>query len=259
MPAKHTLSLCELTANKNVNDNIFILNFLWNGPAPQAGQFFMIKPLRSGVFLPRPLSVFEYSSAQNTVKFLIEKKGRGTRELSLLQTGEKVQLTGPFGNSWADFLPEGASAALVGGGLGVAPLAALAAQMPDYGFHFYAGFKNGFIDKNEENAFLGGALYSKNIVVAAEDGVNALNGRIVDLILEIEKYDIVLACGPFAMLKAIKKKCDKNNVPCFLSMESRMACGVGACLGCTIHTINKNVRCCTEGPIFDSQEINFDE
>jgi len=259
MPAKNALSICELASNIPVNDEVFILSFFWKGPAPQAGQFFMIKPLRSSVFLPRPISVFEYSGAQSTVKFLIAKMGKGTEELSSLQTGEKVQLTGPFGNSWADFLPDGASAALVGGGLGVAPLAALSAQMPDYGFHFYAGFRNGFNDKHEENAILGGALYSKKIVVAAEDGKNALNGRIVDFIFEIEKYDAVLACGPFAMLRAIKKKCDKHNVPCFLSLESRMACGVGACLGCTIRTLKGNVRCCTQGPIFASQEINFDE
>ena len=250
---------CELLANVKVNGEIFILHFNWEGHAPRAGQFFMLKPVRGSVFLPRPISVFEYSSAQNMVKFLIAMRGKGTEELSSMQAGEKVQITGPLGNAWADFLPESGMAALVGGGIGVAPLASLASEKPELDFHFYAGFRNGFHDKDEENAMLGGALNAKKIVIAAEDGRNALNGRIVDFLSAPEDYDAVLACGPSAMLKAVKKKCEEKGVPCFLSLESRMACGVGACLGCTVRTSKGNRRCCADGPIFASQELFFDE
>jgi dihydroorotate dehydrogenase electron transfer subunit len=170
---KNSISLlCELSSIFHINNENFILEFNWHYTPPKAGQFFMIQPERSSVFLPRPISVFEYSTQQNYVKFLIVKVGKGTEELSQLQTGDKVRLTGPFGNSWAEFLPENGRAALVGGSAGVAPLAALMAEMPEYNFHFFAGFKNGFKNKDEENAMLGSAINAKKLIITAEDGVN---------------------------------------------------------------------------------------
>jgi NAD(P)H-flavin reductase len=251
--------LCELSVNKSVNSELFVLQFNWNGPAPKAGQFFMLKPARTSVFLPRPVSVFEYSAQQGVLKFLIARRGTGTNELSNLQAGEKVQITGPFGNAWADFLPESGKAALVAGGVGAAPLAALAAEKPDFNFHFFAGFKNGFRDKDEENTVLASAVNAKKLVITAEDGINALNGRITDFFFEPESYDVIFGCGPAAMLRALKKKCEGKNVRCFLSIERRMACGVGACLGCIVQTGKGNRLCCKDGPIFDAWEITFDE
>jgi NAD(P)H-flavin reductase len=251
--------VCELVGNTHVNGEVFILQFLWKGHAPKAGQFFMVKPLRSSVFLPRPISVFDYSEAQNTVKFLIAKRGMGTDELSQMNAGEKAQLTGPLGNTWADFLPENGIAALVGGGVGIAPLAALVSERPDYNFHFYAGFRGGFRQKEEENAMLGGALYAKKLVVSAEDGRNALGGRIVDFLFEPESYSAILTCGPEPMLKAVMKKCEARGVACYVSLERRMACGVGACLGCTVRTAKGNLRCCVDGPVFSAGELIFDE
>ena len=251
--------ICELADNHHINSEFFILHFNWEGHAPRAGQFFMLKHLRGSVFLPRPISVFEYNAEQRLLKFLIAKRGKGTEELSQLQTGEKVQLTGPLGNAWADFLPESGKAALVGGSAGLSPLAALVAERPEYFFHFFAGFKQGFREKEEENAVLGCAVNAKKIVIAAEDGRNALGGRITDFLFEPENYDILFACGPLAMLRALKKKCEQKRVPCFLSLESRLACGVGACLGCTIKTVKGNRRCCADGPIFPSGEIIFDD
>jgi len=251
--------LCEITANHPVDGDSFVLHCTWTGHAPRAGQFFMIKPARFSMFLPRPIGVFEYNPVQNIVKFLITKHGKGTVELSQMQEGDKIQLIGPLGNSWDDFLPANGSAALVGGGAGVAPLAALVAEKPDYNFHFYAGFKTGFKDKEQEDAMLGAGKNSKKVVVSAEDGVNALNGRIVEFLFEPENYNVVFGCGSFEMLKALINRCKKRNVPCFVSMESRMACGVGACLGCTIITQKGNRRCCTDGPIFPSEEIIINE
>jgi len=251
--------LCELADNIKVNGDIFILHFNWDGPTPQAGQFFMIKPERTSVFLMRPISIFEYVSSRKLIKFLIAKKGAGTQEFSLLRTGEKARLTGPLGNAWADFLPENGKAALVGGSAGVAPLAALAAEKPDYNFHFYAGFKNGFNSKDEENAVLGSALKAKKLVISAEDGKNALNGRIADFINEQENYNVIFSCGSAQMLKAIKERFVPKNIPCYVSMESRMACGTGACLGCTIRTLKGGRRCCADGPIFSAGDIIFDE
>ena len=251
--------VCELVSNLKVNREVFILHFTWNGPAPKAGQFFMVKPLRGSAFLPRPLSVCEYNAAQNTVKFLIARRGRGTEELAQMNTGEKTQLTGPLGNVWADFLPDNGKAALVGGGVGIAPLQALVSEKPDYNFHFFAGFRRGFREKEEENAMLGSANNVRKLVITAEDGRNALSGRILDFLFEPKNYDVILACGPVPMLKALNEKCERNSVPCYVSLERRMACGVGACLGCNVRTVKGNRRCCVEGPIFSTRELSFDE
>ena len=252
-------NVCEISKNIHINNEFFILHFFWTGPSPCAGQFFMIKPERTSVFLPRPISIFEYNESQKLVKFLIAKRGKGTEELSMLNIGEKVRLTGPLGNKWADFLPENGNAALVGGSVGVAPLAALTAEKPGFNFHFYAGFKNGFREKKDENAFIGGAVNAVKLVISAEDGRNALGGRIVDYIFEPQAYNVIFACGSVPMLKAVKKKCELKKIPCFLSLESRLACGVGACLGCTIRTVKGNRRCCTDGPIFPAGEVLFNE
>jgi len=250
--------ICELLSNSNINEEYFVLQFHWEDPTPKAGQFFMLKHLRGSVFLPRPIGIFEYNSEQKIVKFLISRKGKGTLELSQLNTGEKVQLTGPLGNAWVDFLPNSGKVALVGGSAGVAPLAALVAEKPGFNFHFFAGFRQGFIKKEQENAVLGAAIKSKELVISAEDGKNALTGRIIDFIAEPENYDAIFGCGPTLMMQSLKQKCEEKNVPCFLSLENRFACGVGACLGCTVHTVNGNRRCCKDGAIFPANEVLFD-
>jgi NAD(P)H-flavin reductase len=250
--------LCELAANIKINNEIFILQFFWPGPPPKAGQFFMMKPKRTSVFLCRPIAIFEYDQSQNLIKFLIEKNGRGTEELSQMRPGEKARLNGPFGNTFAEFLNGKEKIALVGGNSGVAPLAALVAEETGCRFHFYAGFKNGFEKKEEEIAVLGSAINAQKLIVTAEDGKNAIKGRIVDF-LEPETYDVIFVCGSNPMIMAIKEKILTKDVPLFVSGESRMACGTGACLGCTVRTKTGNKRCCTDGPIFSAGELIFDE
>jgi NAD(P)H-flavin reductase len=250
---------CGLAENTPVCDGVFSLEFAWNGPAPKAGQFFMVKPLRCSFFLARPLSVMEWKGASRTVKFLIALRGKGTEELSLMRAGEEAQLTGPLGNAWADFLPVEGKTALIGGGVGIAPLAALVAEKPDYGFHFYAGFKRGFCDKRERAAMLGAALNVEKLIIAAEDGKNAPQGLIVDFVDWDAEYSSLFACGPEPMLQAVKVRSDEAGIPCFLSLENRFACGLGACLGCTVHTVNGNRRCCADGPVFAARELVFDE
>lgn len=252
-------NFCELIDNIHVNNDVFILKFIWNGTPPKAGQFFMLRPERSCIFLPRPISIFEFIPDQNLVMFLIYKCGKGTEELYNLKRGEKVSLTGPLGNAWSDFLPSSGKAALISGSIGVAPLAALAAERKDFNFHFYAGFKNGFLNEEEKNLILGSAKNCGNIVIAAEDGVNAHNGSILDHFSLDDHYDVIFACGSTLMLKAVKKKFQSVNVRLFISTECRMACGVGACLGCTIRTVKGNARCCSEGPIFPAGVVLFDE
>ena len=284
---------CELINIIHINNEIFRLDFIWPGKAPKAGQFFMIKPKRSSVFLGRPISVALWEPAvqdqdfirkkargketryqryltgkfleSNTVRFLIAKRGIGTQELADMRIGEEAEMIGPLGNTWAEFLPEKTDKpiALIGGGIGIAPLIALVGELSEsevaVGIDFYAGFKTGFKNMKEEISLLGPVIgKTGEKIIATEDGKTGQKGRIPDF-LDPAKYAAVYTCGPEPMLKAVIEKCKTAKVPCFVSLEKRMACGVGACLGCTVQTANGNRRCCADGPIFNANEVIFSE
>ncbi|MCL2269815.1 MAG: dihydroorotate dehydrogenase electron transfer subunit [Treponema sp.] len=258
---------CKLIHNNSINSEIFRLDFNWQSAqagvklmAPKAGQFFMIKPQRSAVFLGRPISVANWNPV--TVTFLIARRGQGTLELAAMRNGEEAELTGPLGNAWMDFLPDvqknGKPVALVGGGIGLAPLNALLCESPGLSFDLYAGFRKG-LNTGEKTALLGAAyLEADKVIIASENGKDEHKGLIPDF-LEPENYAAVCACGPEPMLKAVAAKCAASGVPCFISLERRMACGVGACLGCTVKTVNGNRRCCADGPVFKAEEVFFNE
>jgi len=293
--------MCELIYNNSINNEIFRLDFVWQSvhtklATPKAGQFFMIKPKRSAVFLGRPISVARWEPAatdrdfirkkargkktphqryltgkyleSDTVTFLIARRGQGTRELAAMRTGDEAELIGPLGNAWADFLSTVENGgnkpiALIGGGIGLAPLNALLCEAAlcetsAHPFDVYAGFRTGFKSDEEKSALLGVGYQANNIIIATEDGKDGHKGRIPDF-LEPGQYAAVCACGPEPMLKAVAVKCKAAGVPCFVSLEKRMACGVGACLGCTVKTVSGNRRCCADGPIFKADEVIFDE
>jgi NAD(P)H-flavin reductase len=283
--ARQSLS-CKVLENVFLTEEIFRLDFSWPGPAPKAGQFFMIKPIRSSVFLSRPVSVASWRSAglagslpvvpqAGTISFLVALKGRGTNELSQMRAGDGAELTGPLGNAWADFPAAFSGAkkppALVGGGIGVAPLLAFAREFSENaagtgqerlcGFDFYAGFRRGFACES----LLEEAATARRLVLAFEEGksvdfpgtpdsLSVHHGRIPDFINPAD-HSAVYACGPEPMLRALAASCRAAVVPCYVSMERRMACGVGACLGCTVETRGGNKRCCADGPIFPAGEI----
>jgi NAD(P)H-flavin reductase len=253
----------RLVRRQDINRDIFRLDFAWAGPTPRPGQFFLIKPEPSAVFLGRPLSVAGWAGGR--VTFLIARRGRGTEELAALHIGKKAALTGPLGNSWEDFpLPweNRRRAALVGGGVGIAPLLSLGAVLPEGSFDFYAGFR-ALRNKREQKKLLGPVLHCGHETVIAvenadESGAAVRQGRITGF-LDPRQYAMVYACGPEAMLKAVAASCKEAGTPCFVSLERPMACGVGACLGCTVRTRGGNRRCCTDGPIFNAEDLIFDD
>jgi NAD(P)H-flavin reductase len=255
---------------------MFRLDFAWPGPAPKAGQFFMVKPGRGSTFLGRPISTALWAPrpgtedpflGEKTLNFLVAPRGRGTLELLSMKLGEEAELTGPLGNCWEEFLPpfgKPGNIALIGGGVGIAPLLAFVQELSSIAaleispriFDLYAGFKTSFLtDEKAKARFFGPALQGPNeLIIATEDGSEGFKGRVPDF-LEPAKYSAVYACGPEAMLRAVAERCRTVAVPCYISMERRMACGVGACLGCTVETAKGNRRCCADGPIFPAEEI----
>jgi NAD(P)H-flavin reductase len=284
----------RLLRKTHISGEIVQLDFSWAGPPPRGGQFFMVKPKHSGVFLGRPVSVALWNPAgpdtpenrrrfrgktrmaveffkTDTVRFFIARRGRGTEELADMALEEQAELSGPLGNAWGDFLPPaGKAIALIGGGIGVAPLLAFAAELAETPrpFDFYAGFKTASLDEGRfrqkpgefspaKILVRGGAFNARQTIIATEDGSEGSKG-LIPAFLDPAGYGAVYACGPEPMLKAAADICRKAAVPCFISLERRMACGVGACLGCTVQTVKGNRRCCADGPVFPAEDIHFD-
>ena len=236
-----------------------LLNFEWPFPPPRAGQFFMVKAERTSVFLARPLSA---AVCHNGVGFLIAARGRGSAELAAMSAGEKALLTGPLGNGWAAFLPQDTAkpVLLLSGGVGAAPLAAFGVELrrASVNFMFLAGFRRGADGEGILSALGSGA---DGALIVSEDGggrPNAGSGLVTGF-LDAQNYSAVFACGPEAMLKSAALLCRRAGTPCFVSLEARMACGTGACLGCAVPARDGAYRrCCSDGPVFNAEEVLFD-
>ena len=289
--------ICECTNAAFVAADTVCLEFIWRGPAPRGGQFFLIKPRRTGVFLGRPISVAGWKrkgTAAGILRFIVARRGQGSRELVDLRPGEDAELIGPLGNYWAladiftdlspgaslDLFPDlsdeifpeefgNTSAdefddpdpvALVGGGVGIASLLVFAGELGDrfrtpVPFDFYAGFRTGSFGLEDLKSQANGL---RSLTIATDDGSEGVKGLITEFFTPIG-YSAVFACGPEPMLKVVGDACVASDVPCFISLEKHMACGVGACLGCTVRTIAGNRRCCSDGPIFNAEEVCFDQ
>lgn len=219
-------------------------------PKPQAGQFFMLKAETSAVFLMRPVSAFFCDDS--AIRFLIQKRGEGTRELCALREGERVRLLGPSGNGFV--LPSKINAdspqrvALIGGGIGVAPITYLASFLPEKSFDLFAAFRS------SPYGIDAAAPCASQAFIATEDGSAGVKGMLPS-IFDHHCYDLVYACGPLPMLKYVKETCAEHGAQAFLSTESRMACGAGACLGCTVATKAGHKRCCVDGPVFPAEVL----
>ena len=221
---------------------------------PVPGQFYMLRSEKSQQLLARPISVFhaQKTSTGLEISFLILLKGKGTHELCNLEADDRVQVLGPLGNVFPK--PESSSKVLiVGGGIGVAPVAGFAETLPEKSYDFIASFKSG--SYGIEN------LKADTLTITTDDGSAGIKGM-VTVAVDAEKikaggYSAVYACGPAPMLNYIKNVSEEAGVQCWISMEARMACGVGVCLGCVIPTTEGNLRCCKDGPVFDSKILSF--
>ncbi len=232
---------------------------------PAAGQFYMLHAIRSDVLLGRPISIYHSEKkADGSVElsFLILLKGKGTRELCSLEPGDKINLIGPCGNRFPRPVVECAQGAciettrkvlIIGGGIGVAPVAGFAETLPEKSYDFYASFKSGSYALENVKA--------DKLVITTDDGSVGVHGMLpaalTEDVLRTGGYSEVFACGPTPMLAYIQKICQAVGVKCWLSMEAHMACGVGVCLGCVIDTTEGKKRCCKEGPVFDGDILIF--
>lgn len=205
------------------------------------GQFFMLRAdsFREDPILARPLGVSEEKDGKLTC--LIQVVGKGTKLFSDLKKGDGVSVLGPLGNGFD--LRDDKKIAIVAGGIGIAPLLKLAKNLKTK-VDFYAGFADEPYFTTEFKPFV------RKIITSSErdEGVFILDK------LNPDDYDLIYACGPNPMLKALWDKNTKAKIQ--VSMEAHMACGIGACLGCTVKDRNGEfIRVCKDGPVFDAERI----
>jgi dihydroorotate dehydrogenase electron transfer subunit len=238
------------------------------GPVPEPGQFYMLASERSWgegggrPFLPRAISVAETAPARRCTRldFLVEAVGPGTDRLCELQPGEGVWVTGPLGNGFSlpkDVNPGSAGAILVGGGIGIAPLAIWRRALAERGvpLRVLLGFRNRRHSGGLNELFCSGGSLCPDVRLASEDGHAGHQGYVTDLLATMLAGDdagsaVVYSCGPPAMLEAVRALCAEHEVACELAMESPMACGFGACFGCAVPKPEGGyMRLCVEGPV----------
>ncbi len=254
------------------------------------GQFLGVYPKDRSTLLPRPISICEVNagaeaadagrgsvdlternavrlSGVNALRIVYRIAGAGTREFSTYRAGDSIELLGPLGNGFPMFPMEttekgaGKKVFLMGGGIGIPPILELAKQLE--------------ADKAEKQIILGyrdSALFLKEdferygtVCVATEDGSAGTKGNVMDAIRENGlEADVIYACGPMPMLRAVKKYAAERQIPAWISLEEHMACGVGACLGCVVktkeidpHSHVNNARICTDGPVFEAGEVEI--
>ena len=242
-----------IVCNQQIAENVYAVTFdVGEIPAIRCGQFGDI--LIGGThLLRRPIAICK--AEKNLVTFCYQLKGDGTKTLSTMGAGTRLSVLMPLGNGF--FVEENEKkVALVGGGVGVFPLISVLRQ---YGaekeIHAYIGYRN-------KGAVCGVDEFEKATCFTAvtDDGsygekMNAVQA--FERALEQgERPDVVLACGPTPMLRALKQVTDRENLPCFVSLEERMGCGIGACLVCVCDLTNgKKARVCKDGPVFNANEV----
>lgn len=239
---------------------------------PKPGQFYMIRATKGKTLLGRPISVFHSEISKpnkenpklsdGQIEFLILKKGKGTEELCSLEKSDSVDILGPLGNIFPR--PKAKKAGdknsqpevcIIGGGIGVAPVAGFAETLEAKSYDFYASFKSGKYGLKN--------LKASKLTVTTDDGSWGIKGMLPAAIdentIKEKGYKVIYACGPTLMLSYVKTIAEKAGVKCWLSMESKMACGMGVCLGCTIETTEGYKRCCKDGPVFDGTKLIFNK
>lgn len=225
------------------------------------GQFISVYCEDKSRLLPRPISICEIDGEGGRLRIVYRIAGAGTMELSRRKPGERVTVMGPLGNGYRmdGIKTEGTHSLLVGGGIGIPPLLALAQALP--------GKKTAVLGYRDNQIFLKEDFLSCGceIVIATDDGSVGTKGNVIDAIrAKALRGDQIFSCGPTPMQRGVKAYAAENKIPAQLSLEERMACGIGACLGCVCksagidaHSQVHNKRVCKDGPVFFAEEIEL--
>ena len=226
------------------------------------GQFAGLYPNDPSMLLPRPISICKWDPERGELRFVFRAAGAGTESLAAQKAGDRVDMLGVLGNGYDLSKLSGRKVLLLGGGIGIPPMVELAAalsELPGTEVTAAMGYRSSDLFLTEELQQYG------RLLIATEDGSVGTKGNVLDAVRENEvRADAVCACGPMPMLRAVKKYAKEQGIPAYISLEERMACGVGACLGCVTKTAEvdshshvRNARICTEGPVFEAEEVEI--
>lgn len=235
------------------------------------GQFLCVYPRDKSTLLPRPISICEVSRDRKALRIVYRVAGKGTAEFSQYREGERISVLGTLGNGFPLWEAEGKRVFLMGGGIGVPPILELAKQIAATGDRagqgasvvkdiiIVLGYRDAKTFLKEEFEKYG------TVYIATEDGSVGTKGNVMDAIRENGlEADVIYACGPMPMLRAIKAYAAEHKTKAYISLEEHMACGVGACLGCVVktreidhHSHVHNARICTDGPVFDAEDVEI--
>lgn len=214
-------------------------------------------------FLRRPISIYNMDKEKGILEFIFQVKGKGTELLAKKEEGNLIDIIGPLGSGTFKF--EGKkNIAIIGGGIGIFPLYELAKQAKESGLniHTYIGFRNKELVTLEKEF----EAVSTNLTITTDDGSYKEKGFAINFLaedIEKENFDCIYSCGPLPMLKAVKKLAEEKEIPCQISLEERMGCGLGVCLGCAVKIAAspkenpEYVHVCKAGPVFDSKIVEI--
>ena len=249
--------IATVKCNREIAENIYMLTLALPESAGmiKGGQFLNLSTGDNSQLLRRPLGVMKAEGDDITVCYQV--KGEGTQNLSRTEAGQKLKVLLPLGNG---FNLEGKTdIAVIGSGVGIFPLIATVREYcANKNFYSYIGFRN-----KSAVCLLDELSKSKSLTVTTDDGSYGIKGNAVSAYFEdVSKpaADAIIACGPPVMLKVLKRELKERgvNIPCFVSLEERMGCGVGACLVCVCKkTDGENARVCKDGPVFDINEVEL--
>lgn len=244
--------------HKWLNYKTFIIEIEASADLPliHPGNFAELAIINSpNVFLRRPFSVYDVDYERRTISFFVKVVGEGTRILGDMRQGDKLNMIYPLGNSFT--VPEAGRVLVVAGGSGVAPFILYAKELQRNGVEatFLFGAKNADdILLTEQFGEYG------NVLVTTEDGSLGEKGLVTQHSLFSDgnlPFDLIVTCGPDPMMKAVARLAEAHEIPCEISLENTMACGIGACLCCVVETIDGNKTTCIEGPVFDTRKLKL--
>lgn len=233
------------------------------------GQFICVYPKDRSTLLPRPISICEVNEEKTALRIVYRIAGQGTAEFSKYEAKESISILGTLGNGFPVEEAAGKKVFLMGGGIGIPPMLQLAKAIRKQN-ESQDGFAKedikAVVGYRDNRNFLKEDLekYSQ-VYIASEDGSVGTKGNVMNAIAENAlEADMIFACGPMPMLRAIKAYAEEKKIPAYISLEEHMACGVGACLGCVVktkevdhHSHVHNARICTDGPVFEAGEVEI--
>lgn len=251
----------SVISQREIAPNIFDM-WIETSLAMQAkpGQFIGVYPKDKSTLLPRPISICQADKGERpALRIVYRIAGKGTEEFSSYKEGDGIEILGTLGNGFPLEAAEGKKVFLMGGGIGVPPILELARELTNCDKQIIVGYRDSQLflkDEFEQN----GKVY-----IATEDGSAGTKGNVMDAIAANKlSADVIYACGPMPMLRAIKNYAEKEGIEAYISLEEHMACGVGACLGCVVKTAKvdhhshvNNARICTDGPVFEAKEVDI--